>query len=99
VTFEDVIRRQLDLFENEHAELIADCEAAERAYDAAGRDEAEERYGEYLDLVETGTEELATLRDHFASTMTATAAEEYEAEFNRAVLVRFPRFALAIEDA
>jgi hypothetical protein len=94
-----VIRRQLDLFENEHADLIADCEAAERTYDAAGRDEAEERYGEYLDLVETGTEELASLRDHFASAMTASAAEEYETEFNQAVLARLPRFALEIEDA
>jgi hypothetical protein len=98
VTFEDVIRRQLDLFEDEHADLIADCEAAERAYDAAGRDEAEERYGEYSDLVETGTEELAALRDNFVSSMTASAAEEYEAEFNRAVLVRLPRFALEIEN-
>ena len=96
--FEDVIRRQLDLFEREHIDLIADCDAAERAYDAAGRDEAEERYGEYLDLVETGTEELAALRDHFASTMTAATAEGYEGEFNRAVLIRLPRFALEIED-
>jgi hypothetical protein len=98
VTFEDVIRRQLDLFEQEHADLIADCEEAERAYDATGRDEAEERYGDYQDLVETGTEELASLRDHFASTMTDEAAEEYEAEFNRAVLDRLPRFALEIEE-
>ncbi len=97
MTFEEVIRRQLDLFEEEHADLIADCEAAERAYDTAGRDEAEERYGEYSDLVETGTEELAALRDNFASAMNASAAEEYEAEFNRAVLVRLPRFALEIE--
>ena len=36
VSFEDVIRRQLDLFEQECADLIADCDAAERAYDAAG---------------------------------------------------------------
>jgi hypothetical protein len=98
VTFEDVIRRQLDLFEQEHADLIADCEEAERAYDAAGRDEAEERYGDYQDLVETGTVELASLRDHFASTMMDRAAEEYEAEFNRAVLARLPRFALEIEE-
>jgi hypothetical protein len=98
VTFEDVIRRQLDLFEREHADLIADCEEAERAYDAAGREDAEERYGDYVDLVEAGTEELAALRDHFASTMTAEAVEEYEAEFNRAVLTRLPRFALEIEE-
>jgi hypothetical protein len=93
-----VIRRQLDLFEREHADLIEDVLEAERAYDAAGRDEAEERYGDYVDLVETGTEELAALRDHFASAMTDEAAEAYEAEFNRAVLVRLPRFALEIED-
>ena len=99
MTFEDVIRRQLDLFESEHSDLIAGCDVAERAYDASGRGKAEERYGEYLELVETGTEELAALRDHFASAMTASAAEEYEAEFNRAVLVRLPRFALEIEDA
>ena len=98
MTFEDLIRRQLDLFEEEHADLIADCEEAERAYDNAGRDEAEERYGDYQDLVETGTEELAALRDHFASTMTDEAAEDYEAEFNRSVLARLPRFALEIEE-
>jgi len=98
VSFEDVIRRQLDIFESECAGLIADCEEAERLYDAAGRDEAEERYGDYLDLVETGTERLAELRDNFASTMNPVAAEEYEVEFNRAVLARLPRFALEIED-
>ena len=66
MSFEDVIRRQLDLFEEECADLIADCDAAERAYDAADRDEAEEKYGDYLDLVETGTDRLAELRDGFA---------------------------------
>ena len=98
MSFEDVIRRQLDLFEEECAELIADCDAAERAYDAAGRDEAEERYAEYLDLIETGTERLAELRDNLASTMTEIAAEDYEQEFNTAVQRRLPRFALEIDD-
>jgi hypothetical protein len=96
--FGDVIRRQLDLFEREHAGLIANCEAAERAYDAAERDEAEERYAEYLDLVETGTEELAGLRDNFASTLDEDTAEEYEQTFNFAVARRLPRFAVEIGD-
>jgi hypothetical protein len=99
VSFEDVIRRQLDLFEDECADLIADCDAAERAYDAADRDEAEERYGDYLDLIETGTDRLADLRDGFASTMDEDAAEAYEAEFNQTVQARLPRFALGIENA
>jgi hypothetical protein len=96
--FADVISRQLDLFEREHRGLIEDCVAAERAYDRADRDEAEERYGDYQDLVETGTELLADLRDHFAATLDEGAAEEYEIAFNRAVLKRLPRFALEIEN-
>jgi hypothetical protein len=96
--FADLIDRQLDLFEREQRGLIADCIAAERAYNRADRAEAEERYGDYVDLVETGTEALADLRDNFASTLDEDAAEEYEHAFNRAVLHRFRRFALEIED-
>jgi hypothetical protein len=96
--FADLIDRQLDLFEREQRGLIEDCVAAERAYNQADRDEAEERYGDYLDLVETGTEVLADLRDNFATTLDDEAAEEYERAFNRAVLRRFRRFALEIED-
>jgi hypothetical protein len=41
---------------------------------------------------------LADLRDNFASALEEDAAEEYSAAFNRAVLKRFRRFALEIED-
>jgi hypothetical protein len=77
---------------------VRDCAVAEAAYDRADRDEAEERYGDYQDLVETGTELLADLRDNFASTLDERAAERYEAEFNRAVARRLPRFSLEIEN-
>ena len=93
-----MIDRQLDLFEAEQRGLISDCVAAEHAYNRADREEAEERYGDYVDLVETGTEVLADLRDNFAETLEEDAAEEYELAFNRAVLRRFRRFALEIED-
>jgi hypothetical protein len=96
--FSELIDRQLDIFESEQRGLIEDCVAAERAYNQASRDEAEERYGDYVDLVETGTEILADLRDNFATTLEEDAAEEYERAFNQAVLRRFRRFALEIED-
>jgi hypothetical protein len=96
--FAEVIERQLRLFEQDHAGLLADCTAAERAYDRAPREEAEERYGDYLDLVETGTEILAGLRDGYTATLDPAAAEEYTAAFNRAVLRRLPMLALEIED-
>jgi len=96
--FADLIERQLDLFERENRGLIDDCIAAERSYTQADRDEAEERYGDYVDLVETGTDVLADLRDNFASTLDDEAGDEYTAAFNHAVLKRFRRFALEIED-
>jgi hypothetical protein len=96
--FGEVIGRQLDLFEREHAELIRACDDAERAYDRAPRDQAEERYGAFVDLVEDGTEALADLRDHFAATLAEGPDDEYEREFNRAVARRLPRFALEIEN-
>jgi hypothetical protein len=95
--FADVVGRQLDLFEREHAGLIADCAAAERAYDDADRDEAEERYGDYLELVATAAEVLEGLRDHYAGTLDDRAAEEYVAAFDRAVARRLPRFAVELD--
>jgi hypothetical protein len=96
--FSDVISRQLDLFEDEHADVVQECEELERAYNAAPRDEAEERYGDYVDAVEAGTEILADIRDHFKWTLDDDTGELYEEEFNRAVLKRLPRFALEIEN-
>lgn len=94
--FADVVRRQLDLFERENGGLIRDCDAAESAYDRADRDDAEERYGDYLDLVETGTEILAGLRDAYAGTLDEERAAAYEAAFDRAATRRFPRFAVEL---
>jgi hypothetical protein len=96
--FTDAISRQLDLFEQDYAELIRECDEAEAAYDRAERDDAEERFGEYQDLVETGTEILAKLRDNFAASLDESAAETYETEFNRVVQRRLPRFGLEIEN-
>ena len=93
-----MIDRQLKLFAEEYAGLIADVNAAEGAYDRAERDEAEERYGDYSDLVETATEVLADMRDHYAAQLDEEADETYCAAFNRAVLKRWPPFALEIEN-
>jgi len=93
-----VIDRQLDLFVRDQLQLLEACDEAERAYERSDRDEAEERFGDYQDLVETGTEILADLRDNFASPLDEETAEEYETEFNGAVARRLPRFALEIEN-
>jgi hypothetical protein len=97
--FGELIRRQLDLFQADHAGLIRQLDRAERAYDDADRDEAEERYGDYVDLLDTGIESLARTRDSYAATLDEEAAEAYADEFNRAVLKRFKRFAIDVEDS
>ena len=96
--FADVVSRQLRLFVEENADLLQECDEALARYEAAGRDEAEELYGDYLDAVETGTEALADMRDAFARTLGDEEAERYVAEFNRTVAKRLPPFGLEIEN-
>ena len=95
--FFELVERQLDLFEREHAGLMRDAEAALRAYDAAERADAEERYGDYLDLVETGQDELVELREGYAATLEEDTAAEYRDAFNRLARKRLPRFGLELD--
>ena len=88
--FAEAIERQLDLFERDNAELLARIESAQHVHRTADRDEAEERYSEFLDLVELATDELGEMRDSFAAVLDEEAAEEYAAAFDRAFRKRFP---------
>ena len=94
--FSDVVHRQLELFERDNADLLRRCDEALRAYDRAERDEAEEAYGDYHDLVDEATGELVELRDNYSSVLDEDTAEAYEHEFNRAVIKRFRRFSLEL---
>jgi transcription elongation GreA/GreB family factor len=95
--FAVLVERQLDLFEREHAGLLADIETALAAYNRAERDEAESRYGDFRDLVETGEDELLELRDAYAQTLDEETAEEYRAAFNDRVRKRLPRLGLGLD--
>ena len=95
--FVDLVERQIALFAAENEGLIRDTGAALAAYNRAARDEAEERYGDYLDLVETGTDALVELRDNFAATLDEDSYEEYHRVFNRTVRKRLPRFGLELD--
>jgi hypothetical protein len=94
--FAKVIDAQLDLFVQDHPDVIDKANERLDAYNRAGRDEAEELYGDYVDAVETGTEILADLRDYYARTL--DDPDLYCLEFNRAVAKRMPAFALEIEN-
>jgi hypothetical protein len=96
--FRDVIARQLDLFVEDEADVLEECREKYRLYEAAERDEAEEAYGDFVDVVETATEVLADMRDRFARTLGEDAAEVYEDSFNQAVRKRWPELGLEIEN-
>jgi hypothetical protein len=96
--FTELIERQLDLFAQEDAEFLARVDEAEREYDRADREDAEEVFGRFQELVEFGTETLAEMRDAYAASLDSDAADEYIAEFNAVVHRRLPRFALEIDD-
>ena len=93
-----MISRQLTFFEQEDGDLLDDVDGALEKYNRADRDEAEELYGDYVDIVETGTELLADIRDAFSATLPEGTDELYETEFNRAVARRWKAFALEIEN-
>lgn len=96
--FGDLIDRQLAMFAEDHADLLERIAAARETYDDAPREEAEERFGDYQDLVAEGTELLAELRDSYSSTLDDDAVDEYEDAFNFAVVRRFGDLALELTD-
>jgi hypothetical protein len=96
--FGELIDRQLDLFEQDNAELFDRVEDAEAEYRAAAREEAEERFGDLQEVLAEGTELLVEVREAYAGTLDDETAEEYAAAFDFAVLRRFPQFALELEE-
>lgn len=92
--FADLVRRQLDLFAEDEAELLREADEAERAYDQAEREDAEEAYSDYQLVLEAVSERLAEVRDTYAATLDEDAAGDYVASFDRAARKRLPRVAL-----
>ncbi len=86
-----MIRRQLDLFAEDEAELLREADNAERAYDAADRADAEEAYGDLQLVLEAIADRLEELRDTYALTLGSDADLAYAQAFGRAARKRFPR--------
>jgi len=96
--FDDLVTRQLDLFAEDEAELFAEAAEADAAWSRAGRDEAEELYGDYQLVVDAIGDGLLDLRETYALTLSGDAADEYRAAFTRAATRRFRRFATILEE-
>jgi len=96
--FRDVVKRQLDLFAADEADLLDEAEKADAAWTSADRDETEERFGDYQLVADAVGERLYDVREAYASTLEDGAADEYREAFNAAALKRFRRFAGFLEE-
>jgi hypothetical protein len=98
--FEDLLRRQLDLFEIDQEPLLGQAEEADNAWTRASREEAEELYGDYQLVVDEIAERLLDVRETYAASLDEGTADRYRSAFNRAALRRFrPYTGLLVEDA
>ena len=88
--FGDLVRRQLDLFAEEEAELLREAIEAERAYDDADREDAEEAYGDLQLVFQAIGEQLEQRRDTYAATLDEEARGDYERSFDRSAAKRYP---------
>jgi hypothetical protein len=89
--FGDLVGRQLDLFAEDEADLLAEADELERAYDAADRDDAEEAYGDLQLVFEAIVDRLEEIRDTYARTLGTDADQDYERAFDREARRRYPR--------
>jgi hypothetical protein len=89
--FGGLVARQLDLFAEDEDALLREVEELEQAYDGAGRDDAEEAYGDLQLVYETVVERLEDVRDTYARTLDEEARHDYERAFDGQARRRYPR--------
>ena len=96
--FDELVERQLSLFAEDDAELLQEAEDAEAAWNAAGRETAEEAYGDYQLVVDAIADRLLDIRESYAHSLDEDAAEEYRDAFTRAASRRYRRYATLLAD-
>lgn len=96
--FDDLVRTQLDFLTEDETDLLAEAQSADEAWTRAGRDEAEELYGDYQLVVDAIGDRLLDVRERYALSLAGDAADEYRAAFTRAATKRFRRYASLLAD-
>ena len=95
---DDVVRRQLDLFESDERALLEEAAAADAVWTHASADESEELYGDYQLVVDAIGEALYEIRETYGATLDGRTADEYRAAFASAARKRFGRLASFLDE-
>ncbi len=96
--FHELVARQLDLFAEDDAELLAEAVEAESAWNSAAADAAEEAYGNYQLVVDAIADRLLDIRESYSRSLDEEAAREYAAEFTTEATRRYRRYATLLAD-
>jgi len=96
--FDELVERQLALFAVDEYELLAEADAAEAAWVRAGREHAEEAYGDYQLVVDAIADRLLELRETYAATLADERIDAYRHSFAAGVARRFKRYASLVSD-
>jgi hypothetical protein len=91
--FHDLVSRQLEVFATDEAGLLDEARGAEQSWNQAGRDEAEEAFGDWQLVVDAVAERLLDIRETYASTLDDESADEYRTAFSRVAVKRYREFA------
>jgi hypothetical protein len=96
--YDELVERQLDLFEDDSAELLAEARQADRAWTDATADDSEELYGDFQLVVDAIGEALHAIRETYGASLERRAAGEYRAAFDRMATRRFGRYASFLQE-
>jgi len=96
--FDDVVERQLALFASDESALLAEADEAEEAWIRAGREDAEEAYGDYQLVVDAISDGLLELREAYTTTLPEDKVEAYRRSFASGVRRHFGRYRSVVSD-
>ena len=96
--FDELVARQLTLFSEDESDLLREAETAEDAWVLAGRDTAEEAYGDYQLVVDAIADRLHDVRESYAATLDDRNADAYRRAFASGAARRFRRYASLVAD-
>ena len=95
---DEVVERQLALFAEDDADLLHEADEAESRWNAAGRDTAEEAYGDYQLVVDAIADRLLEIREAYAATLDEVTSDEYRRAFAAGAAHRFRRYSSLVAD-